>query len=220
MRPVLGEMLDREGALLPVTGVGGSFQLDAPVARDVVASACSRDFCIAKTESAVVSGTSSAAVPAGGAVIAIDGSSAWIYFSATRQFARWRDGTLTPASLDVDGEVLALRGTGAGVQIALRRESGVWIAREDGTIVDSLPWNTSAVLLLAHSTVYSAGEALVVRKADGSEFRFAAAGVTALFAMGEGYVEAMTPQAVYALRVIEGREQLFALPQARVPRRH
>ncbi len=76
------------------------------------------------------------------------------------------------------------------------------------------PSQAGAVLLLPDATVYSTSDALVLRKADGSEVRFAVVGVTALYAMGEGYVEAMTPLGVYALRTVAGREALFVLPQA------
>jgi hypothetical protein len=214
-RPVLGQMLDRDGVLRTVTGLGGSFQLEPPVGLRVLATACSRVLCVAKTEFAVVSpGGLSATAPAGGALLALNGSSALVYFPAAKQLARWQDGVLTPVEVNVDGEVLALRAAGGGVQFAVRRDSGVWIVSVDGSILDSLPSEAGAVLLLPDATVYSTGDALVLRKSDGTELRFAVARITALYALGEGYVGAMSPQGAYALRTVAAREQLFVLPQA------
>jgi hypothetical protein len=217
-RPVLGQMLDRDGTLRPVMGVGGNFQLDPPVGLRVLATACSRELCVAKTEFAIVSGSSTAAAPAGPALLALDGfsldgSSALVYFSAAKQLERWQDGSLAPVDVNVDGEVLALRAVLGGVQLAVRRDSGVWIVSGAGSILDSLPSGIGPVLMLADSVAYSTGDALVLRKSDGAELRFAVTGVTALFALGEGYVEAMTPLGVYALRTVAGREALFVLPQ-------
>jgi hypothetical protein len=213
-RPVLGQMLDRDGVLLPVTGVAGNFQVDQAVGLRVLATACSRELCVAKTEFAVVSRGVTVTAPAGRALLALDGSSALVYFWAARKLERWQDGVLTPVEVNVDGEVLALRAALDGVQFAVRRDSGVWIVSGDGSILDSLPSQTGAVLLLPDATVYSTSDALVLRKADGTELRLAVSGITAFYAMGEGYVEAMTPQGVYALRTVAGREALFVLPQA------
>jgi hypothetical protein len=208
-RPVLGHMLDREGALRPVTGIGGNFQLDPANAQHVFATACSRDLCVAKTSSAILSGATVTPAPLGGALIALDGSAAVLYFPLVNQFVRWQDGALTPLDITVDGEMLALRSTNSTIELAVRRNSGVWLVSSDGTILDSLPSETSAVLLLPDSVVYSTANELVVR-----ELHFTVAGITKLVALGDGYVEAMASSDLFALRTNAGREQLFVLPQA------
>jgi hypothetical protein len=218
-RPVLGRMLDRDGVLRPVTGVAGSFQLDAPALTGVLATACNASLCVAKTKAAIVSGTMSAPAPPGPAIIALNGSSAWIYLSSTAQLARWQAGILTPDDLAIDGEVLSLRATPTGIELSVRRASGVWVVAADGTALDSLPSETIAVLLLPNAIVYAIGDALVLRKADGSEMRFAAPGVTKVFALGDGYVEALTPTSAFALRTVAGQEKLFQLPEAARPPR-
>ena len=98
----------------------------------------------------------------------------------------------------------------------------MWIVSPtDGTIPDSLPFTSAlaAVLLIPNGVVYATSGALVFRKSDGSELIFPASGVTALFALGDGYVEARAGDILYTLRTIAGREQLFQLPQPAAERR-
>jgi hypothetical protein len=213
-RPVIGQLLDRQGLLRPVTGVGGNFQLDPPAARSVLATACSHDLCVAKTNAAILSGSFSTPAPPGRALIALDGLAAVFYFREQNQFARWQSGSLTPLAIYIDGEALALRSVNSVLNLAVRRDSEVWIVAADGTILDSLPAETSAVLLLSDAVVYSSTGELVLRKSTGVELRFPVSGVNALFALGEDYIEAVTPLADYALRTQSGREQLYVLPQA------
>jgi hypothetical protein len=213
-RPMLGQILDHQGLLHPVTGVGGSFQLDPAVGRWILTTACSRQLCLAKTNAAIVSGAASTPAPPGPALIALDGPTAVVYFRDANQFARWQAGALTPLDIQVDAEVLALRSVNSQVSLAVRRASGVWIVAADGTILDSLPAETIAVLLLSDATVYSTATELVLRKSSGAEIRFPVSAVSALFAMDDGYVEALTPGAAYALRSVAGREELYVLPQA------
>jgi hypothetical protein len=207
-------MIDRQQSLHPVCGVGGSFHVEAPVAERVISSACSRTLCLAKTESSLISAGVATPAPAGEAVIALDTTGATIYFPSVQQFARWQNGTLTPLSLSVYGTVLALGSNASGLRIAVERSGIVWIvAAADGTILDSLPPGAGAVLLTANGIVYATSTALILRKSDSSELSFPASGVTALFALGDGYVEARAGPILYALRTIPGREQLFQLPQ-------
>jgi len=226
-RPALGQMIDRQQSLRPVYGVGGSFHVESPIAERVLSSACSGVVCLAKTESALVSLNTAAGVvtpaPPGNALIAPDTngatSGATIYFPSTQQFARWQNGILAPLSLSVYGTVLALGSNASGLRIAVERSGIVWIvAAADGTIIDSLPPGAGAVLLTANGIVYATSSALILRKSDSSELSFPASGVTALFALGDGYVEARAGPILYALRTIPGREQLFQLPQPRPDR--
>ena len=220
-RPFLGQMIDRQHLLRPVYGVSGSFSVEAAVAEGVIASACSRTLCLTKTETALISMGSSAATmlpaPAGDAKIGLDpiggDGGATIYFTKSGQFGRWQDGSLTMLNLSVDGTVLSLRS--APLNIAVERAGSVWIIAADGSILDSLPADAGAVLLLPSSVVYTESGSLVLRKSDHSELRFAAPNVTTLTVLGDGYVEASGGSVLYALRVVPGREQLFQLPQPR-----
>jgi hypothetical protein len=210
-RPRVGEMLDERGFLWPVFGVGGSFTVDDPRASRVLSTACSRTLCLAKTDSALLSGDTATAAPPGPAEIAIHGTSAWIYFQQTRQFARWKAGTLDLLDLNIDGEVLSVQ---AGWKLAVRRGAGIWIVSGTGAILDSLPSEAGPVLLLDDGGVaYATSDSLVLRRPGGNEMRFDAPSVDGLFQMGDGYVEARSGVAAYALRTTVGRESLFLLPR-------
>jgi hypothetical protein len=209
-RPRVGQMLDERGFLRPVFGVGGSFTTGLPFEGRVLSMACSRVLCLAKTDSAILSGNSVTAAPAGPAVIGLDATNAWIYFSQTRQFAHWQSETLTMFDLGVEGEVLSIQ---AGLKLAVRRHSGVWIISNDGSILDSLPPGTGPVLLMGGgAVVYATPDSVVLRASSGSELRFDAPGVDALFQAGDGYVEARSRSTAYALRTTAGMERVFHLP--------
>jgi hypothetical protein len=206
-------MLDRQNSLRPVYGIGGGFHVDAPSAERVISSACSRTLCLAKTESALISGNSIASAPPGDARIALDTTGATIYFPQIGRFERWQNGSLTMLNLSIDGTVLSLRSSVSGLNFAVARSGIVWIITAGGTISDSLPLGAGAVLLIAEGTVYATSSALILRKPDGSELSFPAPGVEDLFALSDGYVEARAGGTLYALRTIAAHEQLFQLPQ-------
>lgn len=154
--------------------------------------------------------------PPGGAEIALDATGATVHFDRTGEFARWQNGLLTQIDLRVDGVVLSMASSSAGLSIAAERDGTIWIVSQDGAILDSLPEDASAVLLLPALTVYATQDSLTIRKPDGSELPFPAPGVGfgvgTLTAMGNGYVEARAGSTIYALRIVPGREQLFQLP--------
>jgi hypothetical protein len=212
-RPALGQMLDGQNSLRPVYGAGGSFQVEHPTAEGVLSSACAGMLCIAKTESSLLSGGTVTPAPAGHASIAVDTTGATIYFPSIQQFARWQNGSLTMLSWSVYGTVLSIGSGASGLMIAVERSGIVWIVAPDGSILDALPEGSGAVLPIPTGVVYATSSALILRKPDGSELNFPASGVTALFALGDGYVEASAGGILYALRTIAGREQLFQLPQ-------
>jgi hypothetical protein len=219
-RAALGQMLDRQNSLRPVYGVGGAFHVENPTAEGVLSTACAGTLCVAKTESSLISLGVVTPAPAGAAMIAVDATGATIYFPSTQQFGRWQNGSLTMLELTVTGQVLSLLSTSSGLKLAVERSGIVWIVTENGSILDSLPPGASAVLLIANGVVYATSGALILRKTDGSELSFPARGVTALFALGDGYVEASAAGVLYALRTVAGREQLFLLPQPALPREH
>ncbi len=221
-RPALGQMLDRQGSLRAVYGVGGSFHVERATAVGVLSTACAGSLCVAKTNSALISWNTAAGVvtpaPAGGAVIAVDAAGATIYFPSIQQFGRWQNGALTMLDLSVYGTVLSLGSSSSGLTIAVERAGVVWIVSADGSILDSLPLGAGAVLLTANGVVYATSGALVLRRRDGSELSFPAHDVENLFTLGDGYVEARAGGLLYVLRTIPGHEQLFQLPQPALPK--
>lgn len=211
-RPFVGQMIDHQHLLRPVYGVSGSFTVEGPLLSErIFASACSLNFCLAKTESTLVSAGPPTPAPPGGAVIALDAGGATVYFPWIREFARWQNGTLTKLNLSVNGTVLSLA-SNPGLSIAVERSGIIWIVAADGTILDSLPTDATAVLLLPALTIYQEAGAIVLRKSDASELRFPVPGVLSFTALGNGYVEAIASGALYALRTAAGKEQLFQLP--------
>jgi hypothetical protein len=218
-RPFLGQMIDHQQSLRPVYGVGGSFHVERPTVEGVLSTACAGTLCLAKTESAIIAGTTITPAPAGAAEIAVDSSGANIYFPSVQQFGRWQNAVLTMLDLKIYGTVLSLGSNSSGLKIAVERSGIVWILSPDGSILDSLPTATTTALLIPSGIVYATAGALILRKSDGSELSFPAQGVENLFVLGDGYVEARAGGVLYALRTIAGREQLFQLPQPQTERR-
>lgn len=209
-RPQVGEMLDARGVLWPVYGIAGSFTIGRAQARGVLATACSRQICFAKNNLAILAKGTFTSAPPGPAIIAVDGATAWLYFPEAHQFARWQNGALTPIDLTVDGDVLSI---GPGPTIAVRRAGGIWIVSNTGAILDALPSTAGPTLLTGSGIVYATADSLVLRRSVAAELRFPASGITSLIAMGQDYVEAQSPGAIYALHTAAGSEHLFLLPQ-------
>ena len=205
--PGAGVIVDSSGSLRQVQGVAGSFSLGLPILPGVLSAACSEQVCLAKTDSTIVSATGELAAPPGPAIFGFSGGSAILFFPEPRLFARWRDDGLEPLDWVADGEVLSV-----GVdEIAVRRNGKVSIIHPDGSLVDSIPEASGAVLLLSDGIVVSANDEVVLRR-DGHETRFELAGVQGITAMGPHYVAIQAGDALYALRIEPGRESLFLLP--------
>ncbi len=210
--PQIGEMLDGAQALRPVFGLAGSFTLGAARNERVLSVACSAQMCLAKTDSKILSPTGSVAAPAGPALIAIQGSDAFVYFEMSHALAKWHDNSLDRLDWTVQGTPLSMRATIGGFQVAVRTTDGVWIVQSDGTAVASLPDATGPVLLLDDGIVLVAGQNLILRRSGVQDLLFNLPGVEALAALGGHYVQVRVGAAFYALRTESGREQLYALP--------
>jgi hypothetical protein len=206
-RPQLGKMLDASGAVRTVYGIVASVTLGDPEQTGVVSQACSKTFCLAKTETAVVSASGSADAPAGPALFAFDGDAAFVWFPRSRQLAQWQNGVLALIDSTVDGEVLSMRACAGSVEFAVRRESGEWIVKLDGSVVDSLPRSTGPVMLIPGGVVYATREEIVIRG-----LRIPLARVTSFSQMSAGYLQVRAGLLDYVLRVEPGREMLFQLP--------
>ena len=219
VRPQLGTMLDSSGAARPVYGVPGSVMLGDPAATGVLASACSRQLCLLKTDSALLSPTGSIPAPAGPAVFALDGAEAFVYFPESQQLAHWHGGQLDFTPLNVEGKILSLRAEGGKIDAVIRRGDRVSIESLslDGAslgVTGSLPDGTQAAMLTGTGGVLFANrDSLVLLHADGTEKRFEVAGAQAMFALGDGYVEVRAGPSTYAVRVDPGQERIFLLPE-------
>ncbi len=206
-RPRLGKMLDANGAVRTVYGIAASVTLGDAEITGVVSSACSKKFCLAKTDASVVSASGSVDAPEGPALFAFEGDAAFIWFARSRQLARWQNNSLTPIDSIVDGEVLSIRASAGSVEFAVRRATGVWIVKSDGSVVDSLPHSTGPVMLIPGAVVYATREEIVIR-----DVRMPLPRVTGFSPMSAGYLQVRAGGTNYALRVEKGRETLFQLP--------
>ena len=206
-RPQLGKMLDPNGAVRTVYGIAASVTLGDAEITGVLSSACSKNFCLAKTATSVISLLGSAPAPPGHALFAFDGDTAFVWFPQSRQLAEWQNGALTTIDSTVDGEVLSIRATAGAVEFAVRRQSGVWIVKPDGSVVDSLPLSTGPVMLIQGGAVYATRDEIVLR-----DVRIPLQQASAFSQMTDGYLEVRTGNADYALRIEKGRETLFQLP--------
>ncbi len=215
--PSIGFILDRTGGIRPVSGLAGNFLVQRSVLNGVLSFSCSSSTCVAKTENALAASGASFPAPSGPALISLDAAGAAVYFRQTGQFARLENGALKMLDVNVPGEVLAV---GAGLRIAVRRENGVWIVGSSGSILDSLPPDTQAVLLGSDSIVYATANELALRRSGGIEQRFPASGIRDVYAVSDEWVEGCARFATFALRTAAGREALYVLPEpAGRPRR-
>lgn len=206
-RPRLGKMLDSSGSVRTVYGIAASVSLGDAEITGVLSSACSKKFCLAKTDTSIVSAFGSADAPAGPALFAFDADTAFVWFPQSRQLAQWQNGVLTPIDSSIEGDVLSIRASAGSVELAVRRESGEWIVKPDGSVVDSLPRAAGPVMLIPGGVVYATRDEIVIR-----DLRIPLKRVTAFSQMSAGYLEVRAGGVDYALRVEKGRETLFQLP--------
>jgi hypothetical protein len=206
-RPQLGKMLDSNGAVRTVYGIAASVTLGDMESTDVLSSACSKTFCLAKTETSIVSAVGSVDAPPGPAMFAFDGDAAFVWFSRSRQLARWQNGLLTLIDSSVEGEVLSIGANVGVVQFAVRRMNGVWVINQDGSVAGSLPHATRAAILIPGGVVFATREEIVI-----GDLRFSLNGVTEFSQMSDSYLQVRAGGADYSLRIEKGRETLFQLP--------
>jgi hypothetical protein len=205
-QPRLGKMLDQNGAVRTVYGIAASVTLGDAETTGVVSQGCSKKFCLVKTETSLEGVTA----PAGPALFAFEGDQAFVWFPQSRQLAQWRNGALTLIDSIVDGEVLSIRTSSGSVEFAVRRASGDWIVKPDGSVVDSLPRSMGPVMLIPGGMVYATRDEIVIR-----EVRIPLERVTTFSQMSGGYLQVRAGGVDYALRVEKGRETLFQLPGVR-----
>jgi hypothetical protein len=206
-RPQLGKMLDANGAMRTVYGIAASVALGDVESTDVLSSACAKTFCLAKTDTSIVTASGSVDAPPGPAMFAFDGDTAFVWFPRSRQLARWQNGLLTSIDSSVDGEVLSIGANAGAVQFAVRRMNGVWIVNQGGSVAGSLPHSTRAVMLIPGGVVYATREEIVI-----GDVRFPLDAATAFSQMSDSHLQVRAGGADYSLRIEPGRETLFQLP--------
>jgi hypothetical protein len=204
-RPQLGKMLDQTGAVRTVYGIAASVTLGDAEITGVLSSACAKTFCLAKTQTGIVSASGTIAAPSGPALFAFDSDAAFVWFPQPRQLAQWQNGAFTFIEVSVDGEVLSIRASAGSVEFAVRQRNGDWLVKADGSVVDSLP--TGPLILIADGVVYATRDEIVVRDA-----RIPLSQVTSFSRMAPGYLQVRAAGIDYALRIEKGRETLFQLP--------
>ena len=234
--PQIGFMQDGAGGLRPVLGVAGNFLTGEAVLGDVRSAAFSGSYGLVKTGSTLLAidqdgqVAASADAPDGRALFGFsrNGEPALAYIPAANRLIAWKNGAFETVPLDAasfsDGAAVSIGARDPDhAELIVQREGGLWlvqIALVTGE-VDSqaaLPGVRAPVLLLATGElVYGDANGIAVRKADGSE-RHVAAQLPESFALsllGEGWVLLSDsiggPQ--FAVRIAEGREQLYQLPE-------
>jgi hypothetical protein len=208
VRPQLGKMLDASGAVRTVYGIAASVTMGDPETTGVLSSACSQNFCLAKTDAGIVSPSGAVDAPPGPALFAFDGDLAFVWFLKSRQLATWSADALTFINSDIDGEVLSIGVNAGAVQFAVRRFKGdVWLVNQDGSVTGALPPGTGAVMLIPGGVVYASREEIVV-----GSVRLPLHRVTGFSQMSAGYLQVRVDGANYSLRIEKGREMLFQLP--------
>jgi hypothetical protein len=205
-RPQIGKMLDANGGIRPVYGIAASVSVGDVELPGVLSSGCSRKFCLAKTQTGLVSATRSVPAPAGKALFAFEGDAAWVWFVESRRLLEYSGGGMS-ACAGCDGEVLSIGAQAGVVEFAVRRRNGVWIVRGDGTVLDSLPLATGPVMLIPGGAVYATASEIVIR-----DVHFPLSGVTGFSQMSGDYLQVRAGGSDYALRIQKGHEALFQLP--------
>jgi hypothetical protein len=210
-RPQVGVMLDPNGDARVVWGVARSATLGEPILNSVLSMACAHGACLAKTAAALVSTSGSTIdAPPGPAIF----GSPYIYFPQPQQLFYWHDGALTPVAFTPDGDVLALRANGDGIDYAVERGGATWVehwSRQDNSLrlLNSFS-PVNAALLTETATVLAASDEIHLITADGTDTIVPMAGVEALIAMGGGYVELVTARDRWAMDLKTGG--IFLLP--------
>ncbi len=213
-QPRIGVMLNRDGSARPVLGMAGSTTLGDAAANGVISSSCAA-ICLFKTDSAIVSATGSVGAPPGPALFSFTSDSVLVYFPRARKLARWHSDQLDPVSLTIPGDILAMGNN----SFVVRRPGGVWIVNSADQPVGSLPFETTAALLLDSGgsldsgVLYATPSELIIRRPDQSLQIFSISGVTSLSYLGQNYVQVHTRDANYALRIDPGHERAFLLPE-------
>lgn len=234
--PQVGFMQDGSGLLRPVDGIAGNFLVGDALAANVLSAAFSGSSGLVKTGSAVLAidqdgrTTASLDAPDGPALFAFSpsGEPALAYVPAANLLIAWNHGAFEAMPIDLaalGGIVLSIAAPDTGhVGVVVQQDDGLWdisVVLATGE-VDSrtvLPGIAAPVLLLATGElVYRDADGIVIRKAGDAE-RHIKAQLPENFALqqlGDGWIQIrdLAGGLQFALRITDGREQLYQLPEA------
>jgi len=209
-RPLVGVMLDQNGDARPVLGAAASATLGDAIWHGVLSMECLSRGCLAKTAAALVSTNGEAADAPGGPAIF---GGAYVYFSTSEQLARWHEGILEPQAFAADGELLALRPEGDGVDCAVERNGATWIEHwsytDNSLRVVALLGAASAAMFAGETTLLAAADAVHLFRADGSDTVVPVPGVRAFVRMSGGCVEFVTSQGMWVFDLARGSVALL-----------
>ena len=236
-KPRIGYVMDRQGALRPLYGAAGNFILGEVLSAENVAFAGSATGALVKTSTEVIWITADGEVknrwpaPPGEAQFAFEpaGSSAFVFFPEKPVLMHMAEGRLETVPLDMErlaGDVVAVAAPGEGsVELAVRRGDETWlvtVARAGGEIIDErlLAGVSGPVHLSGGGVLYSGRGELVWRTRRGIEKKFPLDAAIEWFAtLGAGWVavsakaEGAAALTLYGLRLEEGREGIYQLPE-------
>ena len=198
-RPMVGVMLDSTGGARPVFGTLASATPGDTILTGVLSMQCSASECLMKTLDQIVATSGKAAdAPAGPAIF----GAGYVYFPASQQLARWKEGALEPIPFTPDGEILALRPNGDGLDYAVERDGGTWIEHVDNVprVVNILP-PAHAAMLLDDAVLLALDDAVHLLQPDGVDTILPVGGVESFIAMNDRHnrtIEFVTPQGMWA----------------------
>lgn len=213
--PQVGFALDAAGSFRPVYGIAGNFLLGDPVLGVVTSAAYSGTFGLAKTDTALLALDrngqilTSLDVEPGSALFAFaaDGSPAVAYLPASNQWWRWIKNGFQEFAVNNTDPVVSV----GSAEFIVERDGVLWDVRYDQSQVALEGVTRPAILLTGGGLLYRNDTGLVLRKADGSERQIDAeiSDCLALQHLGDGWIQVGHR---LAIRVTEGREQLYRLP--------
>ncbi|MEP7352196.1 MAG: hypothetical protein ABI824_03090 [Acidobacteriota bacterium] len=214
-------MLDRSGIVRPVHGMSGNLMLGDATSTDVLSSGCGPEFCLLKTDQQLLvmqTGATPTLVrspfPTGPAIFAFRDHTAWIYYPQDGTLTRFSDNATTNLSApNLTGEVLSLRVTTNALEFAVRRDGTVWIERQDGALVDSLPDADGPVLLLENAILYTSSDLVRLKRTGANTIDFPVPQVQRINTLGPRYAQITTADHVYALKLDSGKGTLSQLPE-------
>lgn len=233
--PQIGFIQDSSNALRPVIGIAGNFLLGDPMQIGLTSAAFSGSSGMVKTDSSLLAidrqgqVITSADAPSGAALFAFSrtGAPSFVYLVDANAWMVWDGQQFQPAAFDLSAfdspVVISIASPNDGeAQVVLQREDGLWDMRlqlADGSVTSrsAIPGVTAPMLALSTGNLIYRDEAgLVLRKPDGSELHIPAQlPANIVFQqMGDGWIQIrdLDTSAQFAVRITEGREQLYQLP--------
>ena len=233
--PQIGFIQDSSNALRPVIGIAGNFLLGDATQTGLTSAAFSGSAGIVKTDSSLLAidrqgqAISSNDAPSGSALLAFSrsGAPSFVYLIGANAWMTWDGQQFQPAAFDLSAfdspVIISVASPNDGeAQIILQRDDGLWDIRlqlADGSMTSqsTIPGVMAPVLALATGNLIYRDEAgLVLRKPDGSELHIPAQlpPNIAFQQMGDGWIQIrdLDTSNQFALRITEGREQLYQLP--------